>query len=66
MYPAGHARNTTRDLEDILLRKFEMLGRLATDDPSAVIDRCQRLGELSAQELGSLYDLEIKARGGYE
>jgi 2-methylcitrate dehydratase len=35
MYPAGHARNTTADLEDILEHKFEILGKLAVGDPKA-------------------------------
>jgi 2-methylcitrate dehydratase len=32
MYPAGHARNETADLQSILRHKFQMLGQLALPD----------------------------------
>lgn len=66
MYPAGHARNTTADLHDILAAKFDRLGRLALDDPKPVIDRLNAIGSLSVQELASLYDFRIVHRGGFE
>lgn len=31
MFPAGHARNTTADLGDILQHKFKLLGKLALE-----------------------------------
>lgn len=34
MYPSGHARNTTCDLEGILDNKFKMLGKLALNTVS--------------------------------
>jgi len=37
MYPSGHARNTTCDLEGILDNKFKMLGRLAL--PSVTLNK---------------------------
>ena len=46
MYPSGHARNTTCNLEDILLAKFAMLGEIAMDNPSVVIDRCSSIASL--------------------
>jgi len=66
MYPAGHARNTTADLADVLAYKFELLGGLALDDPKSVIDRLNGIGELSAEELKSVWDFAIQSRPGYE
>jgi 2-methylcitrate dehydratase len=62
MYPAGHARNTTADLEDILAAKFALLGGLASDDPQPTIDRMNRVGTASASDLRSIYDLTIAER----
>ncbi len=66
MFPAGHARNSTADLRGILAHKFGMLGSLALDSSSGVLDRLGRLDSLSAEELRSLYDFEIASRPGYE
>jgi len=66
MYPAGHARNATANLHDILAAKFDRLGHLALDDPKPVIDRLNAIGALSATELASLYDFRIVHRGGFE
>jgi 2-methylcitrate dehydratase len=60
MYPAGHARNTTNDLEGILSVKFDHLGKLALDDPQPVIDRLNGIEALSTDELRSLYDFKIR------
>lgn len=63
MYPAGHARNATADLRDILGHKFALLGGLATDaDPTGLTDQLLNLGRLSATELASLTDVPIAAR----
>jgi 2-methylcitrate dehydratase len=59
MYPAGHARNTTADLEEILAAKFALLGGMASDDPQPIVDRMNRIGMLSASDLRSLYDFAI-------
>ena len=66
MYPAGHARNTTADLSGILATKFDLLGRLALADPQPVVDRLNGIGELTAEQLRSLYDFRITPRPGYE
>ena len=60
MYPAGHARNTTADLGDLLANKWKKLASLAVDEPQAIIDRFNSLPGLSAAQLASLYDFEIK------
>jgi 2-methylcitrate dehydratase len=66
MYPAGHARNKTADLKDILSHKFRLLGRLAFDKPEPVIERFERLAGLSADEVQGLYDFQIADRGRFE
>ncbi|MCA9290029.1 MAG: MmgE/PrpD family protein [Phycisphaerales bacterium] len=62
MYPAGHARNREADLKDILATKFDLLGRLAMDDPTPLITRFQGVGDLDATALRSLYDFAITMR----
>ena len=66
MYPSGHARNTTCDLEGILANKAEVLGRLAMDDPKPVIERFRWVDRLSAAELATMNDFEIKDHGRFE
>ncbi|MFO0872699.1 MAG: MmgE/PrpD family protein [Phycisphaerales bacterium] len=66
MYPAGHARNTTANLRDILETKFRLLGAIASDDPRAIADRLAGLARKSAAEIASLYDFEIVRRGKFE
>ena len=66
MYPAGHARNKTADLHDILGHKFRLLGRLAFERPEPIIEKIERLPRLSADELQGLYDFEIADRGRFE
>jgi 2-methylcitrate dehydratase len=60
MYPAGHARNTTADLEGILDAKFSLLGGLALEEPQPIIDRLRRIGSLSADEIATLHDVRIR------
>jgi 2-methylcitrate dehydratase len=66
MYPAGHARNTEAPLEDILEHKFALLGALAFDDPAPVIDRFERLADLTSDEVRSLHNFALQSRGGLE
>lgn len=63
MYPAGHARNTTANLPDILNAKFSLLAGLALKNPQPIIDRFNNLAKLSARELAGLYDFEILNSG---
>ncbi|MCH8151145.1 MAG: MmgE/PrpD family protein [Planctomycetes bacterium] len=62
MYPAGHARNTTANLAELLGAKWQMLGSLAVHDPDAIINRFNTLPNLSAAQLQGLYDFEILDR----
>ncbi len=63
MYPGGHARNTTADLRGILETKFNRLGALATDNPSALVSRFDRLESKSTADIAKLNDFDIKDSG---
>lgn len=62
MYPAGHARNTVADLKGILAHKFEVLGRLAFEDPGPVVSRLSKIEKKSAAEIAGLHGFEIASR----
>jgi 2-methylcitrate dehydratase len=69
MFPAGHARNTTADLRDILAHKFRLLGRLALPDGGDVdglVARLESLPTMSAASLLGLYAGPLASRPGYE
>lgn len=65
MYPGGHARNRTADLEDILAHKFQLLGRLAFEKPEPIIERYNSIAGLSAADLRTINDYEIVIRGTF-
>lgn len=62
MYPAGHARNETAALHDILQHKFKILGKMALDKQELIKLKVQleNIGEMSNEELQELYDCKIK------
>lgn len=62
MYPAGHARNATANLKDILAHKFGLLGELALKQPPPIIDRFNNLGKLSAADVRNLYVFDLLQR----
>ncbi len=66
MYPAGHARNTSAGLAELLDAKWQKLGSLAVREPQRIIDRFNAIPALSANQLASLYDFEITHRGSFE
>jgi len=66
MYPCGHARNTSCNLEDLLRAKFIMLGQIALDDPDIIIDRCSRVGSLSVGGIATIWDIDIADRPVYK
>jgi 2-methylcitrate dehydratase len=70
MYPSGHARNTTADLNDILAHKFRMLGGLATggDEPAAqeLVRRYSNVGKKSAAGVAGMHDFELVVRDRFE
>jgi 2-methylcitrate dehydratase len=66
MYPAGHARNTTANLRDILAAKFAMLGRLGIRKARKAVRELEQLEHLSAKDLRGLYNLDLLDRGRFE
>jgi len=66
MYPAGHARNTTANLRDILASKFAMLGRLGIRKARKAVRELEQLEHLSAKDLRGLYNLDLLDRGRFE
>ena len=66
MYPAGHARNTTANRDELLHAKWQNLGALASDDATSIIDRFNAMPQLSAGDLASLFDFQITECEGVE
>ena len=65
MYPSGHARNVSADLQGILNHKFALLGSIALPDGGDVqvlVDRLNQLPSLSAEDLMSIYEFDIAVR----
>eukprot|EP00330_Aristerostoma_sp_ATCC50986_P012561 CAMPEP_0114586062 /NCGR_PEP_ID=MMETSP0125-20121206/9401_1 /TAXON_ID=485358 ORGANISM="Aristerostoma sp., Strain ATCC 50986" /NCGR_SAMPLE_ID=MMETSP0125 /ASSEMBLY_ACC=CAM_ASM_000245 /LENGTH=537 /DNA_ID=CAMNT_0001781355 /DNA_START=62 /DNA_END=1675 /DNA_ORIENTATION=+ len=62
MYPSGHARNTSADLEGILNHKFKLLGNLAlrSDQVEECVNNLQNLDKLTNAQLQDIYNYEIK------
>ena len=60
MYPAGHARNTTADLDGLLQAKWARHAEIAVSEPQRIVDRFMALPTLSANQLASIYDFEIQ------
>ena len=65
MYPGGHARNKTVDLEGVLAHKFQILGRLAFEDPTPIIDRYNKIASLTPEEVSSIHDYSLSVRGSF-
>ncbi len=59
MYPEGHARNASGNLESLLEHKFRTLAGLGVKDVDALYRRFSGLAEKSSAEIGELYDFEI-------
>lgn len=59
MYPAGHARNATADLDDLLNHKFRLLASLGVADVDALWERFTNLSDKSIAEIADLYDFEL-------
>lgn len=66
MYPAGHARNTTANLDAILAHKFQLLGRLGIKKPKRAIRELEQLEQLSAKQIRSVYEFDLLDRGSFE
>jgi len=66
MYPVGHARNTTANLDDLLENKLRVFGGLAVDDVNTLLERVTGLADKGPQEMAEINDYEIKVRKDYE
>lgn len=65
MYPTGHARSTTADLDGLLEHKFRLLASLGVADVEGLYRRFTNLAEKSPRAIAELYDFEILNRGGF-
>ena len=65
MYPEGHARNASGNLDRLLAHKFRLLAGLGVRDVDALYSRFTNLSAKSAADIGRLYDFEILERGGF-
>lgn len=59
MYPAGHARNTTANLDDFLTHKFRLLAALGVENVDALYQRFTNLAQKSAGEIAAFYDFDL-------
>jgi 2-methylcitrate dehydratase len=60
MYPEGHARNKSGNLDSLLKAKFVRLAALGVSDPETLWKRISNLHEKSAGEVAALYSFEIQ------
>jgi 2-methylcitrate dehydratase len=60
MYPTGHARNNSGQLDALLEHKFRLLAGLGVDDVDALYRRFTGLIDKSPAEIDSLYDFPIR------
>lgn len=65
MYPEGHARNESGNLDRLLAHKFRLLAGLGVSDVDALYKRFTNLADKSAADIARLYDFEILERGGF-
>ncbi len=65
MYPSGHARNTTGDLQAILRHKFQLLGSIALPDgeeSANLVAKLNSIGSMDSAQIQGLYDFPIANR----
>ena len=62
MYPEGHARNTSGNLNSLLEHKFRKLSALGVNDVDALYRRFTGMANKSAKDIAELYDFEIRSR----
>jgi 2-methylcitrate dehydratase len=60
MYPLGHARYTSGELEGVLSHKFRMLASLGVEDVDRLYQRFTGLASKSADEIANLYDFQLR------
>jgi 2-methylcitrate dehydratase len=60
MYPLGHARNASTEMDDVLKYKFESLAGLAVNAPANLRRRFTQLEHMLSTDLVSLLDFPIR------
>jgi len=60
LYPEGHARNTSGNLDRLLQQKFLRLAGLGVRDPAELLAQMTNLEEKSSREIAGLYCFEIE------
>ena len=60
MYPIGHARNTSEQLESLLAHKFRLLAGFGVDDVDGLYRRFTSLESMTPAEIATLYDFPIR------
>jgi 2-methylcitrate dehydratase len=60
MYPEGHARNRSGNLERLLTTKFKRLAGLGVDDVAGLHARFSNLRDKTPEEIANLYDFAIR------
>lgn len=66
MYPAGHARNTSADLDALLANKWARLAALASDDPQSLINRFANLAAATPDQLAAINNFPLRITEGFE
>ncbi len=60
MYPVGHARNTSGQLDALLEHKFRLLASLGVDDVDGLYRRFAHMAAKSPLDIAELYNFEIR------
>jgi 2-methylcitrate dehydratase len=63
MYPEGHARNRSGQLDALLEHKFRLLAGLGVTDVDALYRRFSGIERKTAGEIAELYDFQIRGLG---
>ncbi|MBZ0173009.1 MAG: MmgE/PrpD family protein [Phycisphaerales bacterium] len=66
MYPSGHARNTTHDLDALLANKWKRLGALASKNPDPIIAKFENFGAKHAGAVADVHDFEFDVKGAFD
>ncbi len=64
MYPEGHARCHSGNLDTLLKHKFQRLASLGVADVEALYERFTQFEQKSPQEIAELFDFEIRPADG--
>jgi 2-methylcitrate dehydratase len=61
MYPLGHARNSSGDLDAVLTHKFRLLASLGVEDVDRLYQQFTGLRKKTAADIASLYDFPLRS-----